>query len=218
MNNLGFNTNISVVYSVIVNDEAPINEAMTNKTWLTYGDNSIKANESTTDTYTFGIPVLKYTEKVLNNKVGLKGVTFSLYTDKTCSDAKVLTFKENGKDYKYSTEATATKILTSSNDGTFNINGLKAGTYYLKEIATLDGYNKLESPIKVVVTQGENGKSVINVEGKTDSVEKVEVLNNSGTLLPSTGGMGTTLIYLIGGALVLGSGFVLANKKRAKAK
>lgn len=46
----------------------------------------------------------------------------------------------------------------------------------------------------------------------------VEVENNSGSILPSTGGMGTTLIYLVGGALVLGSGFVLANKKRAKAK
>ena len=48
--------------------------------------------------------------------------------------------------------------------------------------------------------------------------EKVKVENSAGSLLPSTGGMGTTLIYLIGGALVLGSGFVLANKKRAKAK
>lgn len=46
----------------------------------------------------------------------------------------------------------------------------------------------------------------------------LNVKNNTGSILPSTGGMGTTLIYLIGGALVLGSGFVLANKKRAKAK
>lgn len=59
---------------------------------------------------------------------------------------------------------------------------------------------------------------MIHVDEDTDSVEKVEVKNNTGGLLPSTGGMGTTLIYLVGGALVLGSGFVLANKKRAKAK
>ena len=49
-------------------------------------------------------------------------------------------------------------------------------------------------------------------------VTTVDVLNEKGSLLPQTGGMGTTLIYLIGGALVLGSGIVLANKKRAKAK
>lgn len=48
--------------------------------------------------------------------------------------------------------------------------------------------------------------------------ETINVQNNTGSLLPSTGGMGTTLIYLIGGVLVLGSGIVLANKKRAKAK
>lgn len=52
----------------------------------------------------------------------------------------------------------------------------------------------------------------------TSDTDVINVENNTGTLLPSTGGMGTTLIYLIGGALVLGSGFVLANKKRAKAK
>ena len=49
-------------------------------------------------------------------------------------------------------------------------------------------------------------------------LQQLKFLNNKGSLLPSTGGMGTTLIYLIGGALVLGSGIVLANKKRAKAK
>ena len=58
----------------------------------------------------------------------------------------------------------------------------------------------------------------ITYDDVTNPVRDVRVENKSGTLLPSTGGMGTTLIYLIGGALVLGSGFVLANKKRAKAK
>lgn len=61
-----------------------------------------------------------------------------------------------------------------------------------------------------------DGKKLDDVTG--NPFKKVEVENKSGSLLPSTGGMGTTLIYLIGGALVLGSGIVLANKKRAKAK
>ena len=219
MNKLKFNKTISVVYQVIVNESAPINQPMTNKTWLTYGDNSTKANESITETYTFGIPVYKYTEKVLGVKKGLDGVKFSLYTNENCIPESILKFKANGNDYLYSKDSTdTTDTLISSKGGFFNINGLKAGTYYLKEIATLDGYNKLENPIKVVVAQGENGKSVITTDENTQSVERVEVLNNSGSILPSTGGMGTTLIYLVGGALVLGSGFVLANKKRAKAK
>ena len=66
-----------------------------------------------------------------------------------------------------------------------------------------------------VVTKNGEAKQITK---DRDVVEQIDVKNNSGSLLPSTGGMGTTLIYLIGGALVLGSGFVLANKKRAKAK
>ena len=66
--------------------------------------------------------------------------------------------------------------------------------------------------------QNTDGTKKITYDDVTNPVRDVRVENKSGTLLPSTGGMGTTLIYLIGGALVLGSGFVLANKKRAKAK
>lgn len=72
----------------------------------------------------------------------------------------------------------------------------------------------MDKAIKVKVGDG----GTINVGEEFNPQPTVEVLNNKGSLLPSTGGMGTTLIYLIGGALVLGSGFVLANKKRAKAK
>ena len=108
--------------------------------------------------------------------------------------------------------------LVSDANGNINLNGLSAGTYILEETKAPEGYNKLEKTIKVVVTKGEDGKPVIHVDDDTTSVEKVEVKNSTGSLLPSTGGMGTTLIYLVGGALVLGSGFVLANKKRAKAK
>ena len=57
--------------------------------------------------------------------------------------------------------------------------------------------------------------SIYQDDNKTDTIN---IQNNSGSLLPYTGGVGTIMIYLIGGALVLGSGFVLAYKKRTKAK
>lgn len=76
----------------------------------------------------------------------------------------------------------------------------------------------MTKPINIKVEQNTDGTKKITYDDVTDPVTQVKVENKSGTLLPSTGGMGTTLIYLIGGALVLGSGFVLANKKRAKAK
>ena len=61
----------------------------------------------------------------------------------------------------------------------------------------------------------DDGSIKLNNEAITGDVG---VKNNSGSLLPSTGGAGTIMFYLIGAALVLGSGFVLDNKKRAKAK
>ena len=108
--------------------------------------------------------------------------------------------------------ANKTSEITTTGSGEFTISGLKEGTYYLKEIEAPKGYNKLTNSLVVVIDK--DGKITVNGTAS----DKVEVLNESGQLLPSTGGMGTTLIYLIGGALVLGSGIVLANKKRAKAK
>ncbi len=216
LNKLENNVTLTVVYQVIVNENAPIDTAMTNKTWLTYGDHSTSTKESTTETFTFGIPVYKYTTKDSVEKP-LEGVTFSLYTDAECTEAKILHFDQTGNDYLYNVGG-ATTILTSSTDGKFNVKGLKAGTYYLKEISTLPGYNKLTKPVTIKIEQGTDGNKLLKVDQDPATVNEVKVLNNYGSILPSTGGMGTTLIYLIGGALVLVSGFVLANKKRAKAK
>lgn len=91
---------------------------------------------------------------------------------------------------------------------------IQADTYYLKEIEAPKGYNLLKTPIKIVVTSDVDGKGVVKVDDKV--VEKVEVLNNYGSLLPSTGGMGTTLIYAIGSILVLSSGIILFLKRRKK--
>lgn len=106
--------------------------------------------------------------------------------------------------------------MTSNGTKAFTITGLEAGTYYLKETKAPNGYNRLTSPIKIEIKQKDDGTQQIIWNNK--EVTTVDVLNEKGSLLPQTGGMGTTLIYLIGGALVLGSGIVLANKKRAKAK
>ena len=89
--------------------------------------------------------------------------------------------------------------------------------YYLaltKEIEAPKGYNLIKTPIKIVVTSDTDGKGVVKVDNEV--VDQVNVLNNYGSLLPSTGGMGTTLIYAIGCILVLSSGVVLFLKRRTK--
>lgn len=205
---------IIVKYAATVKDSAPINTPMENTAWLTYGDKLTKSNESVTNTYTFGIPVFKHTGTGVDKKP-LAGAEFKLYTDVDCT--KVLTFTKNNADkYRYDT-ASKNETLTSSNDGMINIEGIKEGTYYLKEIEAPKGYNKLAEPIKIIIEQSTDRTPIMkNVKG--ESITKVEVENKSGSLLPSTGGIGTTVFYIAGAFLVLISGVVLIAKKRTDSK
>ena len=212
---------INVSYSATLNSNALIStkdklQANTNETYLTYGD-SKKSNTSTTKTYTFAFPVLKYTGSI-DNPTKLSGAKFKLYSDSDCKTEIKLT--KEGNNYRQLTGEEPEAEIETDKTGEFTIQGLAEGTYYLKETKAPNGYNTLKDPITVKLERVADGAgaSSLSIKQNDDPTNRINVLNNHGTILPSTGGMGTTLIYLVGGALVLGSGFVLANKKRAKAK
>ncbi len=219
LNTLGENDKITVTYSATLNSSAVVgNNGNINTTFLKYGnDNSV---DSKTTTYTWKIPVFKYTMKN-TQKEPLANATFSLFETETGNDP-IRFVKEVGKEEVYrkpaANESANTTEITTTSTGEFSLEGLKPGKYYLGETAAPKGYNKLTKRIIVVL----NDDGTLTVDGKTEienqKIVKVEVENNTGSLLPSTGGMGTTLIYLVGAALVLGSGIVLATKKNAKAK
>ena len=129
-------------------------------------------------------------------------------------------------------------IVASGENGLFVISGLDAGTYYLEEVKAPAGYNLLKDPVKLtidaeisgaetnqpptigkldLITEGKDGS--ITTEGNKDNgTVSLEVQNNMGALLPSTGGMGTTLFYIAGAALVLAAGVLLVMKRRAGVK
>lgn len=202
---------ITVTYSATLTDAAVIGgEGNTNDTYLKYGVDS-KSTHSTTTTYTFGIPVFKYT----GTDTPLSGAKFQLYTDEPCKNE--VNVKLDGTDYLVGSTDTNKNVMTSpASTGEFTIKGLKAGTYYLKETEAPKGYNLLAKAIKVVIT--DDGQVQVDKNGAVTNVKRVEVQNKSGTLLPSTGGAGTTMIYLVGALLVLGSGVVLASKRRSNSK
>ena len=209
---------IVITYSATLNKQAKVGTSEnTNKTWLMYGENpGIKSNEDSTTTFTYKIPVFKYT----GSDQGLAGAEFQLnrVEGTTKTPIKVVKTSREGATeevYRVATtteQPTALDIVTTISSGKFTIEGLDAGTYYLTETKQPDGYNKLSKAVKIVID--ENGNIFVNDGASSTSLVKVE--NKSGSLLPSTGGRGTTLFYILGAILVVGSGVVLITKKRMK--
>lgn len=211
---------ITVTYSATLNENAVIaGKGYENETWLKYGD-SQNTQHKTTTTKTFEMNVFKfYTDKNNSNtEKGLVGATFKLTKDS--KDAENISFvktsDETATDDVYRVakkgEAGTVTTITSPDSGKFKIQGLGAGTYYLTETKQPAGYNKLSGPVTVVIDE----TGLVKV-GESEA-NPVKVENKTGTVLPSTGGAGTTMIYLIGAVLVFGSGVVLATKRRVKNK
>lgn len=133
-------------------------------------------------------------------------------------------------------EETTSVIMTSIAEGVFGVSGLDDGTYHLMEIKAPNGYNLLEEDVQLVIeattANGQNWNGVANTaltaltikvdQGNAEGgnlgtgAVNVTVRNNQGATLPETGGMGTTLFYIIGGLLVVGAGILLVVRIRMR--
>lgn len=221
--NLTDGANVVVKYNGKLNSNAVIaGEGNKNTVKLEYSndpnsDGTGETPEENVYVFTWEIPVYKYTGTG-EDKKPLEGAGFTLYTDSACTtpvkvtQGTAVTVDDVLVDvYKVDPNSNTTQITTSAT-GKFQIEGLDEGTYYLKETATPTGYNTCEVVTVKIDSQG--NVQIANSEGNFETVTEVGVLNNSGSTLPSTGGMGTTLFYLVGGILVVAAVVLLVTKKR----
>ena len=190
------NTKIEVYYTATLNENAVVEgNGNPNELDLAYGENNTTDKVKTT-TYTYKFNIIK---KDGETKTKLEGATFKLFD------------KNNNIIYVELIENNVYRVTTEENDvlinaGEATIEGLDADTYYLEEVTAPTGYNKLTSKVEVIISKvGSNN---------TFSRFTAEVLNYTGSQLPETGGMGTTLFLTFGSILVIGFGLLLVTKLR----
>lgn len=227
----GFDLNngatITVTYTAHLNDEAYVNTAggstsNINKVYLTYSNNpkdesSIgKTPESTpVYVYTYQLNNTKYHDDDNPNNV-LAGAGFRLYSDEACHDEDEIKLKMNDDgtySRDFSTEGKGVEMI-SGQDGQFNVKGLDAGTYYLKETKTPDGYSACDN--KEIVISATHDVNHVSLSGNLSTT----IINKKagGITLPSTGGIGTTIFYVVGGGLMVAAIVLLVTKKRMENK
>ena len=216
LNSITADTDIVINYTAKLTSNAVAGTGYVNETWLDYGDKQHTEHDTTT-TYTWKLPIYKY-HMDGETKTALAGAEFILYkgTEENREYAQVTNGKLTGWT-KTKTEATT---LVSDTNGMIEVEGLDADTYYLEETKAPGGYNKLAAPVKVEIsrTASDDGAHMTQtLKQDTTTVEKVEIENKSGTELPSTGGIGTTIFYVLGSILVIGAVVLLIAKKRMSA-
>ena len=222
--NLSADHQVQVCYSAAVTAEAPAGTAMTGSVYLEYSNNPNgegmgKTVEDFTHAFTFDLRVDKY--ETNNESKKLAGVTFYLYRieEGAMQYAQVTGGAVSG----WTADRTAATVLTTDAAGAINVTGLVAGTYYWEELSTLPGYNLLTAPVSVQISATYAGTDTLqataNVEYRVDNVPQganavVGIPNSQGSVLPSTGGMGTMLFYTLGGILAVCTVVVLITRKR----
>ena len=212
---LSSSTKLYITYTATLNEKAVVNDGTTgivdqkNTTKITYGDKQSVTDDTTTTTHKFEI------KKHNSSNDLLAGAKFKLYimtspaveaNESTGTEAAEAVYAEvpvvkiDDTNYRVAKAGeTGVEIVTVS---TANIVvwGVDSDDYYLEETEAPAGYNKLAD------------KQKVTVNAAADTV--ADVLNNSGTELPSTGGIGTTIFYVVGSIMVVAAGVLLITKKR----
>ncbi len=230
---------IKVTYSALVNEKAVVSTAIVNDTYLEYNNKATTEHDST-ETYVYAFNLYKND----GEETALAGAKFEMkngdealaFVYEKKDESGVYVFRVASAEEAKNASAIVTKdangnvvtpVLTAGvaykeiitpESGKVFVRGLDADSYTLTETEAPVGYNLLTAPKAVIVKRAEdviNGKYLIDGAAKEGDVANVvSVINNTGSLLPSTGGMGTTLFYIFGAILIIaGVAYFIVRRK-----
>lgn len=224
--NLNDGATITVTYTAHLNEKAYVNTVgggtdNKNSVYLEYSNNPRISTsldhtpESEVRVYTYQLNNTKYRDDDTPGNE-LAGAGFRLYSGKDCTKEQEIKLKKNITDGTYSPYfgTDAGDEMFSDEHGQFNVKGLDAGTYYLRETKTPDDYNACAD--KEIVISATHDVNHVSLSGNLSTT----IINKKagGITLPSTGGIGTTLFYVVGGGLMVAAIVLLVTKKRMENK
>ena len=226
--NLNNGATITVTYTAHLNEKAYVNTAggasnteNKNSVYLIYSNNPRssaffdRTPESAVCVYTYQLNNTKYHDDDTQGNE-LEGAGFKLYSDADCKNEVEL--YQDGEFYSPIKNATGKEAveMKSAANGQFNVKGLDAGTYYLKETTPPKDYNACADK-KIVISATHTEYNVI-LSGESNLNNKIINKKAGGITLPSTGGIGTTIFYVVGGGLMVAAIVLLVTKKRMENK
>ena len=226
----GFDLNdgatITFTYTAHLNEKATVNTTSgptdnKNSVQLQYSNNPRPGDywgttpKSEVYVFTYQLNNTKYHDDDNPNNV-LAGAGFRLYSNKDCTEEQEIKLKKNTTDGTYSPYfgTDAGDEMFSDEHGQFNVKGLDAGTYYLKETNPPKDYSACANK-EIVISATHDGNHV-SLSGNLSTT----IINkkDGGITLPSTGGIGTTIFYVVGGGLMVAAIVLLVTKKRMENK
>lgn len=219
---------ITVTYTAHLNEKAYVNTVgggtdNKNSVYLEYSNNPRISTsldhtpESEVRVYTYQLNNTKYRDDDTPGNE-LAGAGFRLYSGKDCTKEQEIKLKKNITDGTYSPYfgTDAGDEMFSDEHGQFNVKGLDAGTYYLKETTPPAGYSACAD--KEIVISATHTEYNVSLSGESNLNNKIINKKAGGITLPSTGGIGTTIFYVVGGGLMVAAIVLLVTKKRMENK
>lgn len=221
---LNSNDLVTITYYAEVTADAVIaGTGNENEIQLEYGDKQ-RTERDFTKTYVWSFDVYKYTSVESATSAGtftdtaLPGAIFKVLNSDGSKTA-YFTYDSEKNAYKFagwSASEGAVDKVTTPDDGKINFVGLDSGSYKLEEVEAPQGYNALTAPIEFTISNtSSNPKGQVSYKiNNKEATGTIKVLNNAGATLPGTGGIGTTIFYVIGGGLMAAAAILLITKKR----